>query len=482
MRQEIISNKTLKIQRLGCWAARRCCPAWPWCKPTTSQAKRGWCHRWVKDTGPVLRATKLTRSTATTTTDTRFTTDNPTTVTWATLQPGAVHPCWYGKTGIIIHQEWWMERTCKQTRICNPRRSTKKPGRPAKWKWSIYFHKSIWAMTVPWKSRRTSSVTTAMELSGVVTTSSDTFLHTQERSHLLVTRATCGSSSATTWTDTSGCTAGRSRTSVIAAIRTSPGQTGCWDTDASVRWGWAKRKASSHRMHPPIQLPGAPYSLPTTVWLSDPPLPTEILQTANGSLQLSDVPPSSASTVSWQQRCLITTKLYFALASSLTELDNGFLYIFLIYYSIYDPDKRGRTNSWSRTTGLGTMAITEFKMHMSPFSLKGCRYFFLVLPPRDCKYFWLFAVNVSRSTSSVSCWPAKQPQCWPHLHADRSLKDTHPEVCSCSVFKFFSVCPPYATNSAPAPAHGWPVPADLWSDSKLKVCVTHLTLNIMSFL
>lgn len=80
------------VARLGCWAARRCCPAWPWCKPTTSQARRGWCPPWVKGTGLVLRATKPTRSTATTTMDTRFTMDNPTTATWAILQPGAVHP------------------------------------------------------------------------------------------------------------------------------------------------------------------------------------------------------------------------------------------------------------------------------------------------------------------------------------------------------------------------------------------------------
>lgn len=41
----------------------------------------------------------------------------------------------------------------------------------------------------------------------------------QEKSHLLATRVTCASFSATTWTDTRGCTAERSRISVIAAIR-----------------------------------------------------------------------------------------------------------------------------------------------------------------------------------------------------------------------------------------------------------------------
>lgn len=48
---------------------------------------------------------------------------------------------------------------------------------------STYFHQSIWKMTVPWKSRRTSSVTTAMELSGAATTSSDIYLHIQVRTH-----------------------------------------------------------------------------------------------------------------------------------------------------------------------------------------------------------------------------------------------------------------------------------------------------------
>lgn len=75
--------------RLGCWAAKRCCLAWPSCKPTTSQAKRGWRHPWVKGTGPVLKATK--HNTATTTTDIRLTMAKPTTATWATHQPGAVH-------------------------------------------------------------------------------------------------------------------------------------------------------------------------------------------------------------------------------------------------------------------------------------------------------------------------------------------------------------------------------------------------------
>lgn len=79
------------IARLGCWAARRCCLAWPSCKPITSRAKRGWHHHWVKGTGPVLRANKPTRSTATTITGTRLTTDKPITVTWATHQLGAVH-------------------------------------------------------------------------------------------------------------------------------------------------------------------------------------------------------------------------------------------------------------------------------------------------------------------------------------------------------------------------------------------------------
>lgn len=41
----------------------------------------------------------------------------------------------------------------------------------------------------------------------------------QEKSHLPVMHVICASFSATTWTDTRGCTAERSRTSVIAAIR-----------------------------------------------------------------------------------------------------------------------------------------------------------------------------------------------------------------------------------------------------------------------
>ncbi len=41
---------------------------------------------------------------------------------------------WSEKTGITTHREWWMERTCRQTRICNPRRSTKNPGHPTKLK------------------------------------------------------------------------------------------------------------------------------------------------------------------------------------------------------------------------------------------------------------------------------------------------------------------------------------------------------------
>ncbi len=48
---------------------------------------------------------------------------------------------------------------------------------------SIYFHRSIWTTTAPWKSRRTSSATTAMELSGVATTSSGIYLHIQVRTH-----------------------------------------------------------------------------------------------------------------------------------------------------------------------------------------------------------------------------------------------------------------------------------------------------------
>lgn len=76
--------------RLGCWAARQCCLAWPSCKPTTSRARRGCHHSWVKVTGPVLRAT--TRSMATATTVTSPIMDNPTTATWAMHLLGPVHP------------------------------------------------------------------------------------------------------------------------------------------------------------------------------------------------------------------------------------------------------------------------------------------------------------------------------------------------------------------------------------------------------
>lgn len=82
------------VSRLGCWAVRRCCPAWPWCKPTASQARRRWCHPWVTGTEPVLRVSKATRSTATM--DTKFTMDNHTIVTWGILQLGVVH-LWLGR-------------------------------------------------------------------------------------------------------------------------------------------------------------------------------------------------------------------------------------------------------------------------------------------------------------------------------------------------------------------------------------------------
>lgn len=55
---------------------------------------------------------------------------------------------------------------------------------------STYFHQWIWTMTVPWKSRRTSSVTTAMEPSGVATTSSGIYLHIQVRGHSSCLRST----------------------------------------------------------------------------------------------------------------------------------------------------------------------------------------------------------------------------------------------------------------------------------------------------
>lgn len=85
---------TVCVARLDCWAVRRYCPVWPWCKPTTFQPRRRWCHPWVRGTEPVLRATKPIHSTATTTTGTKFTMDNPTTATWAICQLGAVLHWW----------------------------------------------------------------------------------------------------------------------------------------------------------------------------------------------------------------------------------------------------------------------------------------------------------------------------------------------------------------------------------------------------
>lgn len=93
------------VARLGCWAVRQCCPAWPWCRPTTSQARRKWCHPWATGTGPALRASKCTHNTVTTTTDTSFTMDNLTTATWAILQPAAA-------------PHWW-ERFRAQQCVCN---------------------------------------------------------------------------------------------------------------------------------------------------------------------------------------------------------------------------------------------------------------------------------------------------------------------------------------------------------------------------
>lgn len=80
------------ITRLGWLAVRLCCRAWPSCKPTIFQAKRGWHQPWVKGTGPVLRVTRPKHSTATTTMVTRFLMYKPTTATWAIHQLEAVHP------------------------------------------------------------------------------------------------------------------------------------------------------------------------------------------------------------------------------------------------------------------------------------------------------------------------------------------------------------------------------------------------------
>lgn len=78
------------LARLVCWAARQCCLAWPSCKPTTSRARRGCHHSWVKVTGPVLKA--IIHNMVTATMGTSPIMDKPTTVTWVTHLLGPVHP------------------------------------------------------------------------------------------------------------------------------------------------------------------------------------------------------------------------------------------------------------------------------------------------------------------------------------------------------------------------------------------------------
>lgn len=112
--------------------------------------------------------------------------------------------------------------------------------------------------------------------------------------------------------------------------------------------------------------------------------PTETLQTA--------VYRSATSHVGAQQYCnlktasLKTQTNFTLLPPALSQSLKMDFCTFLIYCSIDDNDKRGRTNPRSWTTGLGVMAITEWKKAHVSFYLKGCRFFFLLLP-RDHKYF-----------------------------------------------------------------------------------------------
>lgn len=91
---------------------------------------------------------------------------------------------------------------------------------------------------------------------------------------------------------------------LFCGFRTSHGQTGCCGIDGCVQLEWAKRRTSTHRRPLLIRLPGAPYSLPTTVWLSDPQLPTQTLRTAaacsSGTLNTGAVASTKTSPDSTQ--------------------------------------------------------------------------------------------------------------------------------------------------------------------------------------
>lgn len=92
--------------RLGCWAVRRCCPAWPWCRPTTCLGDKRRCHSMTRarGTSTTLRATSssLTNHTMDTTTIT-----SPTTATWSCPWGSAAHP-------------WWEIDTCSLTMSSSP--------------------------------------------------------------------------------------------------------------------------------------------------------------------------------------------------------------------------------------------------------------------------------------------------------------------------------------------------------------------------
>ena len=136
------------VARLGCWVVRRCCPAWPWCKPTASQARRRWCQTWARGTEPATRASRATHTI--TTTDTRFTTVNHTTATWAIPHPGAVLP-WWDRYHVQLYAQHrkstWLLRNSLNNKISvvNIPRKTWSSSNSVK---DSKRHKCIWHVTI----------------------------------------------------------------------------------------------------------------------------------------------------------------------------------------------------------------------------------------------------------------------------------------------------------------------------------------------
>lgn len=93
----------------------------------------------------------------------------------------------------------------------------------------------------------------------------------------------------------------KTHTFLLPGCRTSHEQTGCWGIDDYAQLVCAKRRTSTHRMHLPIQLPGAPYSLPTTVWPCDAWILIELLQTAVRCQWHHWAVSELNSTVTWKQ-------------------------------------------------------------------------------------------------------------------------------------------------------------------------------------